>query len=626
MLRSPFVMFVVVGLASLVGPSALPALAWEFQAGELPVEPPPPTVTVAGSRLSFTRDLTGRVNVHFNEGFHPDHVEVLQKHKPVGTVFFSGRNSSNNEPDLRLLCNVQMSGLALIEVGVTDENLEALKGHSSIESVWLSNTRVTDKGLDVFKTLPKLVSIMITSRDITDIGLAKIAELKSLTSVGVNGCPKITDDGVARLPGIQSLRFLALSTNEKLTRNIVKSICTFKDLDQLELGQLQLTSNDMADLAHLTKLEKLDLYKLGIDDEGAKHISHLGSLKSLGIAENGIGDVGVAHLNKLTKLKRLVLSKNPVTDQGITKLTDLQDLERLELASTKVTDQGVKSLSNLGKLSFLLLNDTLVTGKCIESLDHMKQLKSVALFGTAVLDRDLTGFRERNPMVKVFPTPGFALSRKVGDQPKALPTTMLKPQKMIESKPVTVNGVEFVAVVSAEWVVSEPLPPPAPPPPNLNLPPLPRMLVSKERVDIQLRLINRTNKDLILPLDNTFSLTLMTTDGKEVRGVRVRVREMAIRPVLVRAGGSYCLSRNAFLLWNKDRDTLHLTYELGENNSVMFSKLHAGTFSLSFQFANNKKPAEGPNEIDGVSIWTGTTVTPEIQFRIIVPPALVGRR
>src|SRR4051794_21494096 len=81
--------FLLVTLLALLGFGLPPASALALEDGQSPAPPPPP-VTVAGSRILFTRDpQTGRINAHFMEGFHPDHVAVLKKQKDLATVFFT---------------------------------------------------------------------------------------------------------------------------------------------------------------------------------------------------------------------------------------------------------------------------------------------------------------------------------------------------------------------------------------------------------------------------------------------------------------------------------------------------------------------------------------------------------
>src|SRR5262245_29821649 len=96
---------------------------------------PPRSVVVAGSRVGFTRDFTtGRVCVHFMESFHPDHVELLKKQERLGTVFFSNPKRPPTAEDLKLLAEVPMTGLALFDTPVSDENLRALRGHKHLVS------------------------------------------------------------------------------------------------------------------------------------------------------------------------------------------------------------------------------------------------------------------------------------------------------------------------------------------------------------------------------------------------------------------------------------------------------------------------------------------------------------
>jgi hypothetical protein len=390
-----------------------PAPVAQAEATDQPPLVVPPPVTVAGSRIGFTGDpLTGRINVHFMEGFHPGHVDVLRQQKPLGTVFLTSMRQPIKDSDLALLHDVPMTGLFVSDAPLTDKGLEALKGHPHLESILLYKTKVTDAGLDTLGTLPRLVRVWIDYGDITDAGLAKIAACKNLTSVGFYKCPKITDDGVIQLAKLPALRQLLLSNNDQLTRRVVKPLCALTDLDRLELDEIKLTADDVAEVSRLPKLEVLGLSKTGVDDEGARHLGQMKLLKSLVIQYAAISDAGVTRLKTLTGLRTLGLEHTAVTDRGVTELAGLADLGVIGLAHTRVTDAGAKELAKHPKLRYLDLAGTKVSDAGLKELAGLKHLGVLYLEGTQVTKEGLAELHEALPKCSIFhPAATFRLPR-----------------------------------------------------------------------------------------------------------------------------------------------------------------------------------------------------------------------
>lgn len=336
----------VVGLAGLFATTTSAAKINHLPFNPLPTPPP---VTVAGSRVYFTRDQeTGEIGVHLSE-LRPEHTDFLKTVRPLGTLFLS----RISEQDCEFLKDVPMTGIFLWDAPIGDKGLAALKGHAQLESILIHRCHVTDAAVDVLATMPRLKRVSISHDEITDVGLTKVAKLNRLTNVDFFKCPKITDEGVIKLTQLQSLERLFLNNNPQLTRRIIRPVCSLKNLNRLELDEIQISGQDIVDLAQLRKLETLGLSKSGVDDDAARHFVALKSLTSLTLNQTAITDAGVAHLKAMTWLKSLGLSRNALTDRAVNDLLALQDLEYLGLAATKITDVGFEKLGKLTRLKTL---------------------------------------------------------------------------------------------------------------------------------------------------------------------------------------------------------------------------------------------------------------------------------
>lgn len=112
-------------------------------------------------------------------------------------------------PSLREL---SLSGLEL-----NDQAITHVAAISSLERLRLYyiGTEITDESLNQLSTLTALKKLSIVMKDasqmpITDAGIEHLSHLKNLQFVWLNHCEKVTDEGLAHLEGLSSLRELRL--------------------------------------------------------------------------------------------------------------------------------------------------------------------------------------------------------------------------------------------------------------------------------------------------------------------------------------------------------------------------------------------------------------------------------
>jgi hypothetical protein len=199
-----------------------------------------------------------------------------------------------------------------------------------------------------------------------------------------------------------------------------------------------------------------------------------------------------------------------------------------------------------------------------------------------------------------------------------------KPIRMVDSKPIKVNGVEFVTSMVSECVVAFPQPIELPGRPGGAPRPSQPNAPATAHFDVQLRLTNHADKDLAFSFDRKLTIKIKTKDKKELPSRPLGAFVTPQQFVIIPAGKSYCLSRTASIFQIRDETTMF--YRADAVIQIATRGIEEGISFLSFEYANTTVPADGPNEVDGVQIWTGTAVTPEIAFRVVLPPAVVSRR
>lgn len=145
----------------------------------------------------------------------------------------------------------------------------------------------------------------------------------------------------------------------------------FSDLEHIETlrilgGEIQMsggtvppkvTDEGLAHLSGLTSLKKLNLSNTGVTDDGMPHLGQLTNLEQLVLTGTGISDAGLEHLANLRRLRYLDLSSTRVTDAGLPGLEVLPNLHTLDIHSTAVTDAGLEHVKQMKGLAVLDITD-----------------------------------------------------------------------------------------------------------------------------------------------------------------------------------------------------------------------------------------------------------------------------
>lgn len=167
---------------------------------------------------------------------------------------------------------------------------------------------------------------------------------------------------------------------------------------------------------------------------------------------------------------------------------------------------------------------------------------------------------------------------------------------LAESEPVKIGSLEFVVAVQKEW------------------PLFPGREIS---LQVQLYIINHGKKDVLFPTFDTFGVSMADANGKEIQMSGGRDGTMFAKPVLVPAGGHYCLCRSATMKCETDGKNLTFDYEDG-TGSWAACELSAGDYTLRFYVENSTKDPPGIKS-NGVLIplWKGKGETKEAKFKVI---------
>lgn len=124
----------------------------------------------------------------------------------IGPVLVSGVTDADLE---RLKGLGQPKRLRISSAQINDAGLEHLKGLTRLEVLDLGNTKVSGAGLEHLKGLTKLEELDLDNTEVSDAGLEHLKGLTKLGSLKLRNT-KVSDAGLERLTGMTHLRTLDL--------------------------------------------------------------------------------------------------------------------------------------------------------------------------------------------------------------------------------------------------------------------------------------------------------------------------------------------------------------------------------------------------------------------------------
>jgi len=106
--------------------------------------------------------------------------------------------------------------------------------------------------------------------------------------------------------------------------------------------QVKVTDEGLAHVAKIGSLKVLEISDCGaITDAGMSYLSSMPNLESFEMPHSSIGDEGVAHLAKLPRLKTLVMNGTPMTDRSLEFLRSTKTL-RTVWVGPAVTNSAIE--------------------------------------------------------------------------------------------------------------------------------------------------------------------------------------------------------------------------------------------------------------------------------------------
>jgi hypothetical protein len=210
-----------------------------------------------------------------------------------------------------------------------------------------------------------------------------------------------------------------------LNDEMLRPLARFRHLEELRLGQTEITGRAFHEFPSLRELRVLILDETQFDDAGLLRLEHCVWMQRLDLSFTQITGPGLAALHNMTSLRDFSLYGTAVSDADLTILDRVPGLRNLNLGLTSVTDACVEHLRHLRALEVLNLGGTGITDAILDTLARLPALRDLVLWETAItaagaakirafpnlryLDLDKTGvspedlraFREARPEVRL---------------------------------------------------------------------------------------------------------------------------------------------------------------------------------------------------------------------------------
>jgi hypothetical protein len=189
------------------------------------------------------------------------------------------------------------------------------------------------------------------------------------------------------------------------------------------------------------------------------------------------------------------------------------------------------------------------------------------------------------------------------------PTTQPAAAELQTSKPIRENGADFEAIAPARWVV----------------PPL----GGKTTIDLGLKVTNRTEKMMQINVFDTVQIYMEDQQGLPLNVTKVRDATFIPAPLLLKAGESQIISRQAVLQWIDNAKGLRLSGPDGAGGTWHLDITQPGKYPLRLVHANNEerlkavlaRPAKHAIDPKEAPFWVGKVSTPEMVVEVVEAPA-----
>ncbi len=284
-------------------------------------------------------------------------------------------------PEIAKLTNLKVLYLELPTSADADFTpLADLKNLVSL-SVYSNDRKLTEKVLAHFSGMTSLRKYQGDASPTTGVGMNHIKgwiNLEELTLVTNKG---MTDQDMAILKSLVGLKKLRLEYDGKLGTGALDAIAALPKLENLSIDTLQCEPKEYARLAPLAKTLRKFGYTFNTPSV-VQYVTALTELDEITLGNTNLSDELLLHLSQFKKLQKVIAgggNSSLVSDMGLDSLGELTLLTSVDLSGSKVTDAGMKQLAKLTRLESLAISKTQVTDASLDVLLGLPKLRQLYL-------------------------------------------------------------------------------------------------------------------------------------------------------------------------------------------------------------------------------------------------------
>lgn len=313
--------------------------------------------------------LTG-LNLCWEGGITDQGIHYISQIPNLKELNISSAKATNQGIQYLGMCR-QLEILELPSFGYTDVGILGLSGLIQLKELRVStasNSPLTDKSLAEIAKLQHLEKFWIAGNGFTDAGMKHLLQLKNLRELLIGTCPSITNEGFAKLAGLENLEILNWCGKSAITFAGLNQFGHHKKLRHFRCTDIQRGSTAL----DLSGMEALDDLRIEMPREYNKK-------NRTSTFTDSFSDDDLACLAALKNLSSLCLCGDGIGDKGLIFLKDLKRLDTLFLdGRSDITDKGLRNLSGMNRLWQLIITGHF-TDKALEILAEMDSLAVIEL-------------------------------------------------------------------------------------------------------------------------------------------------------------------------------------------------------------------------------------------------------
>ncbi len=241
-----------------------------------------------------------------------------------------------SDDDLKELQRKNVTRLNITHTDVTGTGFRFLVG-SPIKVLCLDYDPIKDESFDYINELRDLERLSCANTDVSIEAFKRLSKLSSLEVLDVRECPNVDDSCIATVSKLSSLRGLYMGPNPQLTSAALLFIPNLKQLDELDLTELSIADNQLAELSKLP-LTKLFLRGCDVSDKNVLELRQCKTLKQLSLTFTPVSEKAIKELKAALPGCQIDYSKQDRDVSQVTKKLKEQqtsDPELIELLGKK---------------------------------------------------------------------------------------------------------------------------------------------------------------------------------------------------------------------------------------------------------------------------------------------------